>query len=132
MEMKEKGDPRHHSKPKLRISYESYEEYIWWLGPSKKAHKYGARMQLGVFKSGSVCIAAMGAQWSVLRSFKSFLGTGPRSIYSFFLSNYFFFYTRDSNFELYAVFCVKQFFSADGIEFLYNCIVCNSAVQQHS
>ena len=49
-----------------------------WLGPSKKAHKYGARMQLGVFKSSSVCIAAMGAQWpSVLWSFKRFLSTVP-------------------------------------------------------
>ena len=86
MEMKEKGDPRHRSKPNFNKNFLwiILRIYIWWLGPSKKAHKYGARMQLGVFKSGSVCIAAMGAQWSVLRSFKSFLGTGPRSIYSFF------------------------------------------------
>ena len=46
----------------------------------QKAHKYGARMQLGVFKSGSVSIAAMGAQWLVLWAFKSFLGTGHNPI----------------------------------------------------
>ena len=88
-------------------------------------------MQLGVFKSGSVCIAAMGAQWSVLRSFKSFLGKGPRSIYSCFICFIKLLFLLHLGFK----FCMKQLYSADAVvflEFLYNYIVCNSTVQQHS